>query len=192
MNTTTMSKDATKLQAAHAHDSSTVLLKKVRHDKHVSNQGRVKASHQDESGNLLKSTAYNSHKSRLTFLGPYLELLPDTKLLHPAKELAGVILTLSIARKQRKESLSVTNSDTEKIPASAQFKFKLTPSEGVKNSPELQAQAINKPTVNKMDELQSFCKGQIIALQKLEYSNAQTTLKQADILQTLELANMLI
>ena len=159
MNTTTMSKDATKLQAAHAHDSSTVLLKKVRHDKHVSNQGRVKASHQDESGNLLKSTAYNSHKSRLTFLGPYLELLPDTKLLHPAKELAGVILTLSIARKQRKESLSA-NSDTVKIPSSARFKFKLSPLEWIKNSTEFQA--INNPTVNKLDEIQLFLKVKLL------------------------------
>ena len=93
MNTTTMSKDATKLQAAQAHDSSTVLLKKIRHDKHVSNQGRIKASHQDENGNLLKPSAYTSHESRLKFLAPYLESLPDTKLLHPAKKLAGVIFT---------------------------------------------------------------------------------------------------
>ena len=153
MNTTTMSKDATKLQAAQAHDSSTVLLKKIRHDKHVSNQGRIKDSHQDEDGNLLKPSAYTSHESRLKFLAPYLESLPDTKLLHPAKELAGVILTLSIARKQRKESLSVV-SDTGKIPSSARFKFRLTPSEGIRNTPEFQA--INEPTVNKLEEIWPF------------------------------------
>ena len=184
-----MSKEATKLQAIQAHDSSTVLLNKVCHDKHVSNQGRIKASHKDESGNLLNSTTYDIHESRLKFLEPYLGSLPDTNLLHPAKELSRVISNLSIARKQRKESLAVTNSDTVKIPTSARFKFKLTPSDIIKNSPEFQA--INNPTVSKLDEIHSFCKSKIVPLQKLEYSYAQTTLKKAVILQTLTLPNML-
>ena len=134
MNSNTMSTDATKLQTSQALDSNAVLLKKTRHDKHESNQGRVRNSYHDEHGNLKNSTAYEGHELRLKFLLPFLESLPDQKLHQPAKDLASVVLTTSIARRQRKESL-LLNTESEKIPASARYKFKLTPSDKVKNTP---------------------------------------------------------
>lgn len=113
-------------------DLNALLIKIVRYDKHRSNQDRIKEVNHDSDRILKKIKAYEAHELCLRFLMPFLELLPDPKLHHPIKKLASVILTIVITQKRRKDSL-LLKTDAPKISSSACYKFKLSPSDVVKN-----------------------------------------------------------
>lgn len=72
-------------------------------------------------------------EARLTFLKPYLVLLPGPNLNDPAKNLASLVLSAAIELKQKKESVEYLQNETGKIPSSIRLNFKLTASKNTKN-----------------------------------------------------------
>ena len=165
-----MNMDTTINKTFLVYDPNVVSIKKVQHNKHWSNQGRIKDSHRDKNGNLKTYQAYEDHEVPLKFFLPYLELLPDPQLHHPAKELALFVFTMATTLKQRKESLTLTTSSL-KIPSSAQSKLELTSSPKVKSTPGLNI--ISSNTSIEVSNIQSYLKTQIITVQKLEYTTAR-------------------
>ena len=75
MNKSKMNMDTTINKTFLVYDPNVVSIKKVQHNKHWSNQGRIKDSHRDKNGNLKTYQAYEDHEVPLKFFLPYLELL---------------------------------------------------------------------------------------------------------------------
>ena len=79
--------------------SSAVLTTTLCKDKHDSNQNRLKDSELKTLGSHENSTASEKQDKHLSFLSPFLELLPDKQLHPPAKDLASHILSSVIDKK---------------------------------------------------------------------------------------------
>ena len=125
-----ISKDATKKKATQL-DVNAAFLSKLREEKHASNQKRANAAKSQKMGSVPKSfkkdknkkrfsqktmtnpTACGVHKKYFVGLQPYLESLPDPKPLPLSKELASIILSTAINRRQKQEALSYLTSSSK-------------------------------------------------------------------------------
>ena len=199
-----MIKNATRIMNSDASKDSAARTTKIRKETLAANINRVSwrqtsYSNFDSSEKKLNtkngknntvSKAFENHKRHLEFLDPILEALPSKTLLEPAKDLASLVLSTAILRKNALATFCRT-SNSITIPNSANFTdFELNVSDRVRNTKEFKA--INEATIKKVSETKDFLKSSIIDCQKIEIKETKKCLQKTFIHNSLLLSNQIV
>ena len=143
----------------------------------------------DGSPNNNVYNALKEHEEFLQFLDPILESLQSKTVTLPAKDLASLVLSAAVLRKNATEKLSRTiNSD--KIPNSARSDFKLESSQKIRKTKEFKSLA--EATAKKVSQFQFYLRYQIIKAQKMEHEASISQLQKTTIHYALLLSNHLV
>ena len=176
----------TEMNADNTYDISATAAKIARKENVKSNANRVswrqKSDNPKSDGSIPTPNnnvnfALNEHEDLLQFLNPILESLQSKTAILPAKDLASLVLSAAVQRKNALEKLLRT-SDSEHIPDSARHDFKLAGSKKIAKSKEFKKLA--EETAKQVEKYQVYLKDQILAAQRLELeaSIAQLQKKQ--------------